>query len=537
MKKWYAFLLLLFVASTTFGQQSVMLFPRLGPRSLYNSGYIETATTIFIPAQLFGTKTRSAGSNTLRASALLLYKYNKATATFTDSMLIAGDTSQVDNLYGGRPLSCYHSGKIYFLSNRYFFYANGTNDESLHLTVLDTNLNVLLTDKKVTAPQMPTTFKGLNALAYHQDKLIASYYHIVSGSPNRLVSRGLSIRTDGTLLTDTMLRTVPNIATFRLATLVVKELENDTTLYIAGNQLGSGRTGLYETDTLLRVQQDYGDLNPPSSLPGSEDYNASETSFSDIVGGTLFTAGEYVPAFSPCGSSVTNVQFTFISKHKKADGFKASKSISIDNVSCTNSSRNFQIFKKVLYSKTDNAVYYVNFNHSLQNSNYCDTIQNEIQIVCVDTNLNLKWRKLISPKAGTCAQTSQAILSEKGSGLTIIGNYFDNNIPQDPNTAGTFILHVDSAGALSTGNTPNFAIRDRFSIYPNPATGTIWVEDIAGIPAKAALYDLVGRQVAVYTLTGRKNRLELPAGKPGMYMLHIVPQWGEGWSQMVQVRE
>ena len=536
MKKYYAFLVLLFGAHFAFGQQTVNLFPNTGPKYPYNSGYVETATTIFIPARLFGTKSRASGSSTIRASALLLYKYNKATATFTDSLVIAGDTAQVDSIYGGRPVSCYHNGQLYFLSNRYFFYPNGTNDEALHLTVVDTNLNVILTNKKLTGPQMPTSFKGLTSMAYHQGRLLASYYHIVYGSPNRLISRGISLRTDGTLVVDSLLRSIPDTVVKRLATLVVKEIENDTVLYIGGNGLGNCRTCLYKTDTLLRVKQDYGELNPPSGSSG-EDFKALETSFSDIVGGTLFTAGEYVPTFNPCGSSVTNIQFTFVSKHKKADGFRASKSISIENSSCTNNSKNYQIFKKVLYSKTDNVVYYVNFNHGNVNNNYCDTIQNEIQIVCVDTNLNLKWRKLIAPKAGTCAQTTQAFLPEKGSGLTIVGNYFDNAMPQNLDLAGIFMLQVDSAGLLSTGNTPNFTIRDRFTVYPNPATSTLWVEDIAGIPAKAFLYDLVGRQMAAYTLTGRKNRLELPVGIPGMYLLRIVPQYGEGWSQMVQVRE
>ena len=259
--------------------------------------------------------------------------------------------------------------------------------------------------------------------------------------------------------------------------------------------------------------------------------------YSDIKNGLLFSGGNFAVT-SLTATGCYNWAITALHRHSKANNYVANRTLFIPNSNCTNYSSEGGSSKKLFYSEVDQFVYYASTNHDAPGAlNLCDTIQNDIQIVCVDTNLNLRWKKFISPKKDRCIRIAQVLQPVGGSGLTITGYYLDAQTPSDKTLQGGFIIHVDSTGVLDVGSQPNFTIRDRFTVYPNPAKNGFWLEDATGIPSKAFVYDLAGQPIASYTLTGRKNWLELPTGKAGMFLLRVIPEWGEGYSQMVQIAE
>ncbi len=520
-------------------QQTQIITPVKKARQL--PATIEFPQKRFIPLWNFGTVPRP-GTTGMYPTEVKLYLYNKSTQLFTDSVRVFGDTFQTDTFVVSSPiLSCYANGIMYFLSGGRYFGNTGPAGGHLFYTAIDTNLNVLVPQRQLVNSAISTNyFKWLTDLRFHQDKLYALYNTGFGPYDTLRTSRAIVFELGGQVLKDTVTGIMPNIntATYtHYATQIIKEAGQPDSLYIAGNNLTGPHApfGIYRTDTSLRTKRNYETVLPSFLITNTYRGSLGTACFSDIRNGVLFSAGTLK---NSSATGCANQTITAIHKHLKANEYAVSHSVFLPNSSCSNNSFKDYSFKKLFYSEADQALYFAASNRDKEiiGGNACDTTQNELQVICVDTNLNIKWQRFVVPKAGKCAKIMQVIQPARGSGITIVGEYLDVDTFVEA-AYGGFILYLDSAGTLDIGNTPNFTIRDRFTVYPNPAKGGFWVEDIAGIPAKAFLYDLAGRQVAVYTLKGRKNRLEVPAGSTGMLLLRVVPQWGEGWSQMVQVAE
>ncbi len=82
-----------------------------------------------------------------------------------------------------------------------------------------------------------------------------------------------------------------------------------------------------------------------------------------------------------------------------------------------------------------------------------------------------------------------------------------------------------------------FAIRDRFRIYPNPATDALMIDDILHAVTAASVYDMQGRLAQQAPVSANPARLSLKALPAGTYMLRLQLKDGSSHSQLFIRRE
>ena len=99
------------------------------------------------------------------------------------------------------------------------------------------------------------------------------------------------------------------------------------------------------------------------------------------------------------------------------------------------------------------------------------------------------------------------------------GNIINDPWPTPFESSGYDLTGVGVIHELTPGVGINEAVAVVDNIYPNPTTGRITVSTRRA--AEAALYDLSGRQVAVYALAEGKNTLDLTTFQNGVYMLRV----------------
>ena len=99
------------------------------------------------------------------------------------------------------------------------------------------------------------------------------------------------------------------------------------------------------------------------------------------------------------------------------------------------------------------------------------------------------------------------------------GNIINDPWPTPFESSGYDLTGVGVIHELTPGVGIDEAVAVVDNIYPNPTTGSITVGTRRA--AEAALYDLSGRQVAVYALAEGKNSLDLTTFQNGVYMLRV----------------
>lgn len=182
-------------------------------------------------------------------------------------------------------------------------------------------------------------------------------------------------------------------------------------------------------------------------------------------------------------------------------------------------------FETIVYNVFDGNLYYANNTHSDFNGDYCPSgPDNYVQIICADTNLNLKWTRFIHSDSSACAIVNHVVPGDGRSGIVVCGtNYF---IPNN-DLITPFAYYIDSAGALSVPNTPHAFIRDRFSVYPNPAISKLFADDVFDKLKDAVIYGMDGRAVMHQSLTSGKNEVNIVALPPGLYLIRLMSRDNE----------
>ncbi|PZF73175.1 hypothetical protein DN068_09905 [Taibaiella soli] len=130
----------------------------------------------------------------------------------------------------------------------------------------------------------------------------------------------------------------------------------------------------------------------------------------------------------------------------------------------------------IVHNEMDNLIYYANSTHSLDYETSCvGKNTNYIQIICADTNLNHKWTKYIYSGNNLCAIPYHVVPGYNRTGIVVCGS--ERTVPNNAD-AGAFAYYINSTGSLSVPNTEQAFIRDRFNVYPNPATSNVFVDDV-----------------------------------------------------------
>ncbi|WP_165836347.1 T9SS type A sorting domain-containing protein [Taibaiella soli] len=166
------------------------------------------------------------------------------------------------------------------------------------------------------------------------------------------------------------------------------------------------------------------------------------------------------------------------------------------------------------YNVFDGNIYYANNTHADYMEDVCLTPDNYLQVICTDTNLNHKWTKYIYSGSNSCSFVDHIVPADQRSGIVLCGS----------NTAGQVPLayYIDSTGSLGVSNTTQPVIRDRFNVYPNPATSKVFVDDVFDKLKRATVYAMDGRVVINQSLTSGKNELNVALLPPGLYLIRLM---------------
>jgi hypothetical protein len=169
-------------------------------------------------------------------------------------------------------------------------------------------------------------------------------------------------------------------------------------------------------------------------------------------------------------------------------------------------------------------VYYTDYTHATGWLNDCTSADNFIQVVCVDTNLNLKWRKFISAGAGLCARTFRIIAPDGRPGALISGNRVGFPDYTDTTKLSNFLYYVDSTGTpVGIGNNETPLLRDQITLYPNPAQNEITVDDVFGGITAVQVYNAQGQLIKeAHSVTGqRQAKMNLQGLAQGLLLIRV----------------
>ncbi len=104
--------------------------------------------------------------------------------------------------------------------------------------------------------------------------------------------------------------------------------------------------------------------------------------------------------------------------------------------------------------------------------------------------------------------------------------FFDHNAPVITNTAHTVI---ETSTAIALVNASNF-----FSLYPNPATGSVWVSTPTAVRnAALTLSDALGRKLLSTAMNGTSQSLAVGDLPRGMYLVTLSSQEGRSAQRVV----
>ena len=222
------------------------------------SATVELPSYRFIPLRNTGSIPR-AGTTAIFPQEIVLYKYNRITSLFTDSVRILGDTIQTDSILTPSPIvSCYENGRIYFLASKTFL-GGPVAEEHLIYTVVDTNLNVVIPQRRIISSKLPTLFRQLFDLRFHNDRLYLSYTHTYQNgafSISRILARILEIEPSGQVRKDTVAGIMPDTLSkanqySQYATQILKDADQPTDFFVAGIGLSGNQDGFGMSERIL----------------------------------------------------------------------------------------------------------------------------------------------------------------------------------------------------------------------------------------------------------------------------------------------
>jgi len=193
-------------------------------------------------------------------------------------------------------------------------------------------------------------------------------------------------------------------------------------------------------------------------------------------------------------------------------------------------------YETVVYNTVDGNLYYANNTHSEFMGNYCPYgpgVKNYVQVICSDTNLNLRWTRYIHSDSSACASVDHVVAGNGRSGVVVCGaNY---HLPYNGQT-DQFAYYIDSSGALNVPNTSSTFIRDRFRVYPNPASSKLFADDVFDNLKQATVYAMDGRVVINQNLAAGKNEMNIAGLPPGLYLIRLMSRDNETY-QLKFVKE
>ena len=256
----------------------------------------------------------------------------------------------------------------------------------------------------------------------------------------------------------------------------------------------------------------------PSSFYNPPDNSGYFTGYPNMVAlptGSIIGSGAY--AHGPAGQTHTG-----LIKCSPGNRFAINKLVSFKGIDALDGMHSGSpSIHNLVYSKHDNRIYYADVTHSYP-AGPCIADENYVQVICLDTNLNVNWKKYILVGQNACARVGFVEECDKRPGVLIAGGSSNTTDWLNPALMIDFLYHLDSTVVAGVEDPSGTSLLDRLSVYPNPAKKFIRIKDIFNEPGEAYLYNLQGSLVERYTYSTTLDELPLDEDLHGLYLLRVV---------------
>ncbi len=245
--------------------------------------------------------------------------------------------------------------------------------------------------------------------------------------------------------------------------------------------------------------------------------------------GSVVAASEYFYRTGPSQFVYPAYNHTMLLKGKPGNRYSSYEAVRFkkkDTLDHSHSS--FPSIHSLVYNPVDNYIYYANTTHS-QIINDKHSKNNFLQVFCLDTNLNLRWRKFVQPAQSVHTYSGYVEVPDGRPGVTVAGKFYKTlpNYPQLPGEG--FSYYLDSATPTAVVDPGQVQVRNRISLYPSPATEYIMVEDLLGSRLEVMIYNLNGAMVLKEAFAVSK-KIDISSLAPGTYIARIVTDDREQYS-------
>jgi hypothetical protein len=150
----------------------------------------------------------------------------------------------------------------------------------------------------------------------------------------------------------------------------------------------------------------------------------------------------------------------------------------------------------------------------------CFGPDNLVEVLCLDTNLVLKWKKYIKVAPTVCSYIGYVEVCHNAPGIIVSGSSYDMNDPQNSSLYVPFIYRLDSATVAGVADNAETEAIDRVNVYPNPANDIIQFSERVNIK----LLDLSGKEVVEKQGI---NSLDIKDYQPGFYFVFFYDKDGQ----------
>ncbi|WP_165836332.1 T9SS type A sorting domain-containing protein [Taibaiella soli] len=472
-----------------------------------------------------------------------LFKIDKYSLAVIDSAIAMGDTKQDDSVVYTYPIFMRRSPS----DGIYLFYQKTLEADSsvtpvrpydriIYCTAFDTMLTPIIPEKKIwsESEHQPTTNTSLYTATFIGNRIFLGFAgddSTVVGGNYYSVLRYAKLDTDANLLNTDTLGDKNPLARHQVDRWLTRLIPyKNQILFLATNLSYNGNAvdaaELYLADTNMHLTDSF-------FRPFYTTYPNDTVSVYNVMSNmTALPTGGLIEGYPGINSTYPTRSILF--KSYASTGFEPVKSLHLyahdsdDHYHSTS----YSIYEVIAYNKSDNLIYFAERTHTFTYVDPCNGNQNYLQITCADTNLNLKWTKYIFSDSGYCILPEQVTPCDGRSGAIIAGEKGKNY----SYSVTSFAYRLDSATTTGITNTDGLTVRDRFRIYPNPATDVIYADDIFDRLKKITIYDMQGRLVITRALHSGKNEITLGQLPSGIYLINLQTEDGEEHREKFIVR-
>lgn len=443
-----------------------------------------------------------------RATELMLRKYNKYSLQQVASVILAGDTLENDSIASRCAYMVMKDGYIHVS------YAKETALGSAkigmhHYMKLDTLLNVLVPDREIpeitadVVSLVPTDGGGCIIGHYTDPEYIGTSRYLVLDAQGQVTwADTLGQNANGPVWVRELVRIAPDriIATGNS---------------ITGNHEGCGFGWAVYNDS-MRLLDTFNYKFGLVQDPGANTLNGWLPRIASLPTGSLVSANTVRP-----NDDYPDRAYPRIAKHTAATRFGVDDYIGFGPVTATDTAHGV-IFagRFIAYNAHDNQLYFGAITHMMYSGTSCAANSSEslLEIISVDTNLNLRWRKFIR-LGGECSVLTNITVPDGRAGILLSGTTLQDKTSL---AESRWVYYVnDDTPSDSPTAISDMAIRkeDGFALWPNPATESASLMTFEAGIKEARVYSLQGKQVLVQPVVGGRAIIPLQQLSAGVYLV------------------